>query len=65
MKTIIIGLGVLTVLALLLVRLIGGNEAASSPADAEVTAMQTLENGIPPIDAARPSVTETAAFALG
>ena len=53
------------VLALLLLRFIGGGEAASSPAAGEVTAMPALENGIPPIDAARPSVTETAAFALG
>jgi hypothetical protein len=65
LKITIIALGVLTVLALLLVRFTGGEEAASSPAAGEVTAMSVLENGIPPLDAARPPVTETAAFALG
>jgi hypothetical protein len=65
LKTILIALGVLTVLALLLVRFIGGEEAVSSPAAGEVTAMPLLENGIPPVDASRPSLTETAAFAFG
>jgi hypothetical protein len=65
-KSISIIFGGLAVIALLLVYLLGpGQGAESSPGAGEVTGMPKLENGIPPIDAHRPTVTETAAFALG
>jgi hypothetical protein len=66
LKSISLLFGGLAVLALLLAYFLGpGRGAESSPGAGEVTRMTELENGIPPIDAHRPTVTETAAFALG
>jgi hypothetical protein len=65
-KSISLLFGGLAVLALLLAYFLGpGRGVESSPDAGEVTRMKKLENGIPTIDAHRPAVTETAAFALG
>jgi hypothetical protein len=57
--------GIVVVLALLLGYLLGpGREAESSPSG-EAVDMTNRSPGIPLIDANRPAVTETAAFALG
>ena len=56
----------MAIIALALVYFLGpGRAAESSPDTGEANQMAKLENGIPPIDAHRPAVTETAAFAMG
>ena len=63
LRTLSIIIGFIAVAGLLLAFIIGpGKKAASEPSD-EVANMSSRE--IPSIDANRPAVTETAAFALG
>jgi hypothetical protein len=65
LRIIIAAVGIVAVLGLLLGYLLGpGREAESSPSG-EAPDMTKQSPGIPLIDANRPAVTETAAFALG
>jgi hypothetical protein len=66
MRLISIVLSGLVVIAMLLVYLLNAhNGAESSPATGEVEDMTNQTRAIPVIDANRPAVTETAAFAMG